>query len=121
MSRRDQWNQVRDSIAGVGVKKEQTLEEREKMPQKACGICKNFSENAYVHDGRGSCGVLKVGSNIDQDPLVLVTEGETGLITQFNTDGDRCPYFVKMDFIDTSNEECSDPAFRRSHRQMEKL
>ena len=121
MGRRDQWKQVRDSMMTLqDGQKEKTVEEREKMPEKGCGYCKNFSENAYTHDGRGSCSVLKMGSDLKADPPVLVKEGETGFITYFNTDGVRCPHFLKMDLIDRDLGETADPAFRRAHRQMEK-
>lgn len=119
MSRRDQWKEVSKSIVGREEQK-QTVEERERMPDIACGFCKNCSEKAYESDGQGYCNVLKIGSNIAKDPPVLVTEGEIGFITMFNMDASRCPYFVRMEFVDTDGAEVSDPAFRRAHRQMEK-
>jgi len=120
MSRRDQWTEIQKSMFGEATKAK-SVEERETIPNKACGVCINFSENAYASDGRGSCSVLKVGSNIAADPPVFVTEGETGLITFFNTDGAKCGNFCKMDLIDKDGSECADPAFRRMQRQMEKI
>ncbi|MEW6439298.1 MAG: hypothetical protein AB1640_00035 [bacterium] len=120
MGRRDQWKQACDSMLGEFTKPK-TFEEREKVPEKACGLCKNFSENAYVSDGRGTCGVLKTGSDVALDPPVYVTEGEAGLITFFNKDGARCAHFARMEMIDKDGAECADPAFRRAHRQMEKM
>lgn len=98
-----------------------SVEERERIPDRACGICRNFSENAYASDGRGSCGILKVGSNIAADPPVYVLEGETGQFTFFNTDAARCAHYARMEMIDKDGTECADPAFRRMQRQMEKI
>ena len=120
MSRRDQWRDIQQSMFGESTKAK-TVEEREKIPDRACGICKNFSENAYASDGRGTCGILKVGSNLAADPPVLVLVGETGLFTFFNTDAARCPHFFRMELIDKDGTECADPAFRRMQRQMEKI
>ena len=121
MSRREKWEQIRKSMLGAGDETKKTVEEREKIPEKACGVCKNFSENAYSSDGRGSCGVLKFGSDLNADPPIFITEGETGLISFFNTNGGQCPHFVRMAFIDTDASETADPAFRRAQRQMEKV
>ena len=120
MSRRSEWSKVRDSITQHSGEMGKTLEERERMPEKACGFCQNFFENAYESDGRGSCKILKMGSDIKADPPVLVTEGETGLITYINIDGENCPHFKRMELVDTDLGEISDPAYRRSHRIMEK-
>ena len=121
MSRRSEWREVRKALAGRGDKMGKTVEERERMPQKACGFCRNFSENAKDADGRGTCGILKMGSDLQANPTKLVTEGEIGLITFINTDGATCKYFVKMAFIDKDLGEAADPSFRRAHRQMEKV
>jgi hypothetical protein len=102
----------------IGRKK--SFEEREKVPDVACGVCKNFSENAYASDGRGVCKTLKIGSNISADTPVYVLEGDTGQITFFNSDASKCSYFVRMEMIDKDGTECADPAFRRAQRQMEK-
>jgi len=119
MGRKDKWKQVWGSMNSRDGQKDQTVEEREKMPEKGCGYCKNFLENAYTHDGRGSCCVLKTGSNLKSDPPILITEGDTGFVAHFNTDGAGCPHFLKMAFIDKDLGETSDPYYRRAHRQME--
>ena len=119
MSRRDQWKQVQQNMFGEATRA-RSVEERERIPDQACGLCKNFSENAYASDGRGSCRVLKMGSDIDKDPPALVTAGETGMVSFFNKDARRCTHFTKMDLIDKDGTECADPAFRRMQRQMEK-
>ena len=120
MSRRDQWRGIQESMLGESARA-RSVEEREKIPDQACGVCKNFSENAYASDGRGTCGVLKTGSHIEVDPPVYVVEGETGLFTFFNTDAAKCRYFSRMELIDKDSTECADPAFRRMQRQMEKV
>lgn len=119
MSRRDEWKGVRDGIVGAGSGG-QSVEEREHMPEKACGVCENFSESGYSSAGQGSCRVLRMGSNLTKTPPVMVTEGENGLICFFNTDGAACAHFSRMKFIDTDGSECADPAFRRAHRQMDR-
>jgi hypothetical protein len=121
MSRRSEWREIRKAIVGGSGAVGKTVEEREKMPEKACGICQHFSENAKEADGRGTCGILKMGSDLKADPPKLVTEGEIGLITFINTDGGKCTYFTKMALIDKDLGEAADPSFRRAHRQMEKV
>jgi hypothetical protein len=120
MSRRDEWKKVKDSISMHQGQMGKTLEERETMPAKACGYCKNFFENAYNADGRGSCKVLKMGTDLKADPPVFVLEGDAGLISYINTNAEKCPHYNKMEIIDTDLGEISDPSFRRSHRIMEK-
>ncbi len=119
MGRRDQWKQASSKMFGETTKKK-SFEERERMPEVACGLCRNFSENAYASDGRGVCKTLKIGSDISVDPPVYVLEGDTGLITFFNTDAAGCSHFDKMGMIDRDGTECADPAFRRAQRQWEK-
>ena len=120
MGRRDEWQQVRKSLFQQATT-ERSVQDRETLPDKPCGICKHFCENAWASDGRGSCNILKFGSDISKDPPVLVIDGDTGLITFFNTDASRCPHFNKMDLIDTDGTECADPRYRRMQRQMEKF
>lgn len=97
-----------------------TVEERETVPDVACGLCMNFSENAYASDGRGFCKKLKVGSDIKAKPPVYVMEGEAGFSTLFNTDASGCEHFKKMKMVDTDGNEVADPNWRRVQRQMEK-
>jgi hypothetical protein len=120
MSRRDEWSQVKESMLGH-AEQTKSMEEREKVPDIACGVCKNFSENAYASDGRGSCKVLKIGSDISTEPPSYVFEGTTGYIAFFNTDAVKCSHFVRLELIDKDGYECADPAYRRAHRQMEKV
>ncbi len=120
MGRREQWQQVRQSVLGQSTKPK-SMQELENVPDKACGLCKNFSENAYASDGRGNCNILKFGSDITKKPQVYITKGDVGLPTFFNTDASLCRHFEKMKMVDTDGTECADPAFRRMQRQMEKF
>jgi len=74
----------RDSFAkatGVFGRTAEELEKEahaDKIPEKNCGICKHYLENTYASDGRGTCSMLKDGSDITSDPPVFVLEGKTG-------------------------------------------
>lgn len=118
-SKRDDWEKMRQSMTGE-FSKVKGVEGRELVPDKACGKCENFSENAYATDGRGFCAALKVGSDILADPPVFITEGEVGLMCMFNMDSVKCPNYKAAEFIDTRGTECNDPKFGRQQRQMEK-
>ena len=120
MSRRDEWGQVKESMFGQ-AEKSKSVEEREKIPDIACCLCKNFSENAYASDGRGSCRILKTGSDISMNPPVYVLEGEAGFVAMFNMDSSKCAHFIRQELIDKDGNECADPAHRRAQRQMEKM
>jgi hypothetical protein len=120
MGRRDQWKQVQDGMFGE-VATARTTEERETVPDTPCGLCKNFSENAFASDGRGFCKKLKVGSDIKLDPPKYVTDGEAGYSTLFNRDAAKCIYFERMEMVDTDGHEVADPQYRRVQRQMEKV
>ncbi|MBU2490390.1 MAG: hypothetical protein KKA60_13450 [Proteobacteria bacterium] len=119
MGRRDQWKQVQNGMF-TEVTSQRSVEDRETVPDVACGFCKNFSENAYASDGRGYCKQLKVGSNIKTDPPVYVMEGDAGLTVLFNAEAAGCKFFDRMDFVDTDGHEVADPSYRRVQRQMEK-
>ncbi|SHJ80169.1 hypothetical protein SAMN02745216_02288 [Desulfatibacillum alkenivorans DSM 16219] len=119
MSRRSQWKQVANGMLG-DVSKARTVEERENVPEKACGFCRNFSENAYASDGRGYCKKLKVGSDIKAVPPVYVMEGEASYTVLFNSDGGKCEHYTRQALIDTSGSEVNDPSYRRAHRQLKK-
>ena len=120
MSRRSEWKAVRKAMVGSSTTMGKTVAEKENIPEKACGYCSNFSENAKETDGRGICKILKMGSNIRLTPPLFVQEGEVGYITFLNADGVNCTHFNKMSFIDRDMGETSDPAFRRALRQMDK-
>ena len=115
MGRRDNWKKMQEEMSGA---QKQKTEELDNIPAIACGLCGNFKESANASDGRGSCSILKAGSNLAAVPAVIVTEGENGLITFFNTAAAACPAFIKMELLDTDGRECSDPSFQRAQRQM---
>ncbi|MDI6741110.1 MAG: hypothetical protein QMD11_00075 [Smithella sp.] len=91
----------------------------ENVPEKTCGLCKNFLETAAYSDGRGSCKVLKEGSDIICDPPVLVMDGKNGYQMRALTDAAKCSSYAKMEFIDHDGTECSDPQYRRTMRQFQ--
>ena len=114
--RKGEWEEMRGKMASH-LSTSKSMESREEVPDNACGRCKHFSENAYASDGRGFCGTLKTGSIIEGKPF-YVLEGDAGLITFFNSNGEKCKYFEAMTLIDTDGSECADPQFRRAQRQM---
>jgi len=120
MSRRNQWKQMKDNMFGQ-ASQAKTVQQRESIPEKACSLCRFFSDNAYASDGRGSCKQLKMGSNISADPPIIVNEGDTGLVTFFNTDGKNCPHFTRLSMIDKDGTECADPEYRRAQRQFSQV
>ena len=115
--RRGEWQEMREKMT-THFSTSKKMDEREQVPDKPCGKCKNFSENAYASDGRGFCGILKTGSNILEDTPVYIFDGEASLLTFFNTNAEKCEYFKEMDLVDTDGFECADPQFRRAQRQM---
>jgi len=118
-SKREEWEKMRQAMTGE-FSKQKGVEGRETVPEKACGKCKNFSENAYATDGRGFCAALKVGSDILADPPVFIEEGDVGLMCMFNMDSVKCKYYEESEFLDTAASECNDPQYGRQQRQMEK-
>ena len=90
----------------------------ETIPEKTCGICKHYLETSWSSDGRGSCKVLKEGSDITSNPPVFNLEGKDGYLLRILTDAARCTYFEKSEFIDHDGQECSDPIYRRSMTQL---
>lgn len=120
MAENDKWKQAL-SVSMSASHRSSGVEARENVPQISCGVCKNFSETAFSSDGRGTCRILKSGSDISLEKPVYVLDGDVSLFIKFNTDAARCERFERMDFIDTDGSECADPAYRRSQRQMEKI
>ncbi len=118
-SRRDKWNQMREGLTNLS--KTKGVEARETVPDIACAKCKNFSETTFSSDGRGSCSVVKAGSDFTVEPPLILLEGDTGMLCMFNTDAAKCSQFDLMEIIDTDGNECADPQFRRAQRQMEKV
>lgn len=114
-SKQSEWDQMRKGLTGELSKR--GFEEREKVPDKACGKCSNYSEIPFSTDGRGNCMLLRIGSDILSTPPVVVLEGDSSYVTVFNVDASNCPHYTKMEFIDTDTSECADPQFKRSQRQ----
>lgn len=121
MAQDDKWKQALAGTLSTGAHRLTGVEEREKVPEKSCGLCKDFSEISFSSDGRGTCRILKAGSDISIEKPVYVLEGDVPLALRFNTDGARCERFERNELIDTDGSECADPAYRRSQRQMEKI
>ena len=98
-----------------------SVEERDKLPDKACGNCKHFLLNPYSSSGgSGNCETLRFGSDLTANPPVFKAEGENAFQTYLTMEASKCKYYEKMEFIDTDETECADPRFRRAHRQMKK-
>ncbi len=91
----------------------------QKIGDKVCGNCKNFFESSWSSDGRGTCKLLKFGSNIYNQPPVYILEGKDGYPTKTLHDASTCKYYDKMTFVDKDGYECSDPQYRRGMRQLQ--
>jgi len=116
MSRREQKRQAYTNILVPQKQKEGVLQKG--AGRKVCGTCSHFSESSWSSDGRGSCNFLKLGSNLICDPPVYAREGKDGFLTKTLSDASACKYYEKLKLIDKDGYECSDPAYRRSIRQM---
>ncbi|RJP38492.1 MAG: hypothetical protein C4548_13215 [Desulfobacteraceae bacterium] len=90
-----------------------------KKPEKVCGTCLHYLETSWSSDGRGSCKTLKLGSDIHANPPVYVTDGKEGYLTRTLSDASGCAQYEKMKLIDKDGYECSDPAYRRTIRQLQ--
>lgn len=115
MSRRDKWKQMQEAMSAGAGGDGGSLEI---VPEQACGRCRNFTDNAYGSDGRGSCNVLKAGSDITTHDVITVSNGDNGYVTFFNRDAKSCPEFERLKLIDTDGHECADPSFQRVQRQL---
>ncbi|MDY6854597.1 MAG: hypothetical protein SWO11_07795 [Thermodesulfobacteriota bacterium] len=111
-----EWDIIRDAMLGAS-EAVRSVEERETVPDKACGKCKDFFQ-AGLGTTSGMCNVLKEGSNIQSDPPVFVTEGEGFIAVSFNTDASKCKYYNEMEMIDTDISQAHDPKVSRHQRQM---
>ena len=115
--RKSEWDQVKQgylSMQELG----KTVEEREHIPEKACGKCKNFFASAGLTAGQ--CLVLKMGSHIESDPPVFVVDGEVNLMSDIKMDASKCKYYEEMELIDTDIGEAFDPRYSRHQRQLMK-
>lgn len=116
MSRRDQKRQAYTNML-IPEKKEDAGTRT--VGRKICGTCKNYLESSWSSDGRGSCSLLKMGSNISSDPPVYKLDEKEGYMTKTLSDASACKYYDKMKMIDKDGYECSDPIYRRSMRQLQ--
>jgi len=114
---RDEYAKA-SGVFGVKPGAGSAVEDLDKVPERPCGLCKHCLEVAWSSDGRGSCNVLKEGSDITCDPPVFVLEGKNGYMMRLLTDASRCTYYERNEFIDKDGFECSDPVFRRFIRQL---
>jgi len=117
MSRREEKRKAYSSML-MPDKKEAPGTESKSGSENICGICKQYLESSWSSDGRGTCKLLKLGSDIKSQPPVYVLEGKDGYPTKTLSDASLCKYFEKMTFIDKDGYECSDPLYRRSMRQL---
>jgi len=100
------------------IQQEKTVEQRENIPEIACGKCKHFRDSGSM--GSGTCGILKTGTELWSDPPVFVTEGGAPLLTMFNMNSSWCPHYEEMELVDTDISQSHDPRFSRHQRQMHK-
>ena len=119
MGKEDEWIEMmnqrsQQQAASLG----KSVEERDRVPDKACGKCVHFLETPYEASGNGNCDLLRFGSDIIKDPPVYVLEGEIPLMTHITMDAVRCKHYELREFIDTDATETSDPRYRRKMRQM---
>ncbi len=114
MSRRDKLRQAYGAI----YSQQTAPKAQQKKAEKICGLCVHYIEGAFTGEGRGSCNVLKMSSDISKDPPVYDMEGENGYRTMNLMDATRCKHYEKREFIDKDGTECNDPVYRRSMRQM---
>ena len=124
-SEEDKWKKVlkqRDHVRlGFGADNSnlgKSVEERDRIPEKACARCIHFLAVIRSTLGNGDCDLLRFGSDVSSDPPVYVLEGPMPMSTSFKMDASRCKYYEKRDFIDTDATECADPTYSRRMRQM---
>ena len=123
MGKEDEWAQMleqrRDGMSKASYGK--SVEERDRVPDRACGKCVHFLETPYSASGAGNCDLLRFGSDITKDPPVYKLEGEMPLQSLNNMDASKCKYYELREFIDTDATETSDPRYRRKTRQMKQV
>ena len=115
--RTSEWEESKNSLLSM-QEQAKTMEEREYLPEKPCGKCKNLSASG-IGSGSGRCLILKTGSNITSDPPVFVMEGEVSLMTEVRMDASKCTYYEEMELIDNDIAQAYDPRYSRHMRQMQ--
>jgi|GEM_PF-472210 len=120
VSKEDEWAGMFKARqdAGRSQFEGKSVEDRDRMPDKACAKCSHFLETPYDLSGMGNCDTLRFGSNIAKDPPVFVLKGENAYQVHGMTDAARCTYYEEQEFIDTDATETADPRYRRIVRPM---
>jgi hypothetical protein len=113
--RKSEWDQLKQGLLGM-QELGKTVEEREYIPEKSCGKCKNFFASPGLTAGH--CLTLKIGSDIAANPPVFVLDGEVALMSNIRMDASPCQYYEEMELIDTDIGEAFDPRYSRHQRQM---
>ena len=114
--RKSEWEEAREGFLGA-VEKPKTVEEREYMPEKACGKCKHFSASTALGSAGGHCLILKTGSDVSSEPPKYVTDGVANMQSDVRMDAAKCKYYEEMEFVDTDIGEAFDPRYSRHQRQ----
>jgi len=119
-SKEDEWAQMLEArrLGGRAQFEGKSVEERDRMPDKACAKCSHFLETPYDLSGMGNCDTLRFGSDISKEPPVFVLEGENAYQMHGMSDAARCKYYEEQKFIDTDATETADPRYRRIVRPM---
>lgn len=122
MAEEDKWKKMfEQQFMGIQMaSRGKSAEERDRVPEKACGKCVHFLETPYFTSGNGNCDILKWGSDITKKRPVYVLEGERAMQTFITMDASKCKYYEERGFIDTDATETADPRYRRMMRQMKK-
>ena len=119
-SKEDEWFQMMEArrTGGRASLEGKSVQERDKMPDKACAKCSHFLETPYDLSGNGNCDTLRHGSDISKEPPAFVLQGEQAYQTFGLRDADKCKYYKEQEFIDTDATETADPRYRRIVRPM---
>ncbi len=96
------WESMRQQFIQGNISKG-----RREMPEKSCGMCKNFRQNSVSAAGDGFCSVIKTD---EQNKLVFD-----------NTDAADCPQFLEIERMRTDTSEFMwDTEFRPQRQLREK-
>ena len=113
--KKSEWDQLKQGYLSM-QEQAKSKEEREYIPDKSCGKCKNFF--ASTGTTTGHCLILKVGSDMAANPPVFVLDGEVAMMSDITMDASPCKYYEEMELVDTDIGEAFDPRYSRHHRQM---
>lgn len=102
--KKSEWDSIREGMLGAS-ENERSVEERENVPEKACGKCNHYFQ-AGLGTTSGMCNMLK--------------QGDTPVPVGFNQDAKDCASYDEMKIIDTDISHSLDPKVSRHQRQMQK-